>query len=77
MKRRATVLSIAVVVIGSALAQLYRALIPTITGALHAGPPTYDVEIWIASAATVAASALTGRITDAREVAGGRWRAAA
>jgi 3-isopropylmalate/(R)-2-methylmalate dehydratase large subunit len=34
-------------------------------------------EIWIGSAATVAASALNGRITDAREVAGGTWRAAA
>jgi 3-isopropylmalate/(R)-2-methylmalate dehydratase large subunit len=34
-------------------------------------------EIWIGSSATVAASALTGRITDAREVAGGSWRAAA
>jgi len=34
-------------------------------------------EIWIGSAATVAASALTGRITDARDVAGGKWRVAA
>lgn len=34
-------------------------------------------EIWIGSAATVAASALTGCITDARTVAGGDWRAAA
>lgn len=41
---------IAVVVIGTALAQLYRALVPTVTGSLAAGPPTYDLEIWIASA---------------------------
>jgi hypothetical protein len=41
---------IAVIVIGSALAQLYRALEPMISGTLHAGPPTYDLEIWTASA---------------------------
>ena len=36
-----------------------------------------SAEIWIGSAATVAASALTGYVTDARTVAGGDWRAAA
>jgi 3-isopropylmalate/(R)-2-methylmalate dehydratase large subunit len=32
-------------------------------------------EIWVSSAATVAASALTGYITDPRTVDGGEWRA--
>ncbi len=36
-----------------------------------------SAEIWIGSAATVAASALTGYVTDARTVAGGDWRAVA
>ena len=35
----------------------------------------YDAEIWLGSAATVAASALTGSITDPRTVAGGQWEA--
>lgn len=35
----------------------------------------HDAEIWLGSAATVAASALTGFITDPRTVAGGQWKA--
>ena len=42
--------AILVAVIGTALAQLYRALAPTVTGTLNSGPPTYDMEIWLASA---------------------------
>jgi hypothetical protein len=41
---------ILIAIIGTALAQLYRALAPMVTGALTSGPPTYDMEIWLASA---------------------------
>jgi hypothetical protein len=39
-----------VVVVGTVLAQLYRALAPIVTGPLPSGPPAYDLEIWLASA---------------------------
>ena len=42
--------AILVAVVGTALAQLYRAFAPTITGTLASGPPAYDMEIWLASA---------------------------
>jgi len=42
--------AVLVAAIGTALAQLYRALAPTLTGTLPSGPPTYDTEIWLASA---------------------------
>jgi len=41
--------AIAAAVIGTALAQLYGTLAPTVTGALQAGPPAYDFEVWLAS----------------------------
>jgi hypothetical protein len=41
---------VAVVIIGTVLSLLYGVLAPTVTGALHAGPPAYDFEIWLASA---------------------------
>jgi hypothetical protein len=42
--------AVLVAIIGTALAQIYRALAPAVTGALHSGPPTYDGEVWLASA---------------------------
>jgi hypothetical protein len=42
--------AVLVAVIGTVLSQLYRALAPVVTGTLHSGPPTYDMEIWLASA---------------------------
>jgi hypothetical protein len=41
---------LAVVVIGTVLSRAYGALAPLVTGALKPGPPTYDFEIWLASA---------------------------
>jgi hypothetical protein len=37
-------------VIGTVLARMYGYLAPSLTGLLHSGPPTYDFEIWLASA---------------------------
>src|SRR5262249_41344052 len=41
---------IAVVVIGQVLSGLYGVLAPVVTGPVRPGPPTYDFEIWLASA---------------------------
>jgi hypothetical protein len=41
---------IAVVVIGQVLSRVYGALAPMVTGPVQPGPPTYDFEIWLASA---------------------------
>jgi hypothetical protein len=42
--------TLASTVIGSVLALIYGALAPMVTGAVNPGPPTYDYEIWLASA---------------------------
>ena len=42
--------TIAVIVIGQVLLRLYSALAPVVTGPVRPGPPTYDFEIWLASA---------------------------
>ena len=41
--------AIAAALIGTALAQVYGALAPSVTGTLSAGPPAYDFEVWLAS----------------------------
>jgi hypothetical protein len=42
--------TIASAVIGRVLALIYSAMAPVVTGAVNAGPPSYDFEIWLASA---------------------------
>ena len=41
--------AVAVAVIGSLLAQMYIALMPSVTALLQPGPPAYEQEIWLAS----------------------------
>jgi len=41
---------VAVVVIGESLSWMYGRLAPLVTGDVRPGPPTYDFEIWLASA---------------------------
>jgi hypothetical protein len=40
----------AVIVIGETLSWIYGRLAPVVTGIVRPGPPTYDYEIWLASA---------------------------
>jgi hypothetical protein len=42
--------AVAAAVIGVALANLYGALAPSVTGTLVSGPPGYDYEVWLANA---------------------------
>jgi hypothetical protein len=42
--------TIASAVIGVVLAQIYGVLAPVVTGTIKPGPPSYDFEIWLASA---------------------------
>jgi len=42
--------TISAVLIGTGLSWLYQSLAAIVTGRLHAGPPSYDFEIWLASA---------------------------
>ena len=42
--------TLAVIVIGNALALMYSAMAPVVTGTVNPGPPSFDFEIWLASA---------------------------
>jgi hypothetical protein len=42
--------TIAAAVVGVVLAHLYIALTPVVSGTLAAGPPAYDLEVWLANA---------------------------
>lgn len=42
--------TLAVIIVGNGLAFLYSALAPIVTGTVNPGPPSYDYEIWLASA---------------------------
>jgi hypothetical protein len=42
--------TLAAAAIGSVLAMIFGLLAPVVTGALRPGPPSYDFEIWLASA---------------------------
>ena len=41
---------VTIAVVGTALARIYTALMPSVSGPLNGGPPTFDFEIWLASA---------------------------
>ena len=42
--------TVAAAVIGVVLAHLYTALMPIVSGSLASGPPSYDLEVWLANA---------------------------
>jgi hypothetical protein len=47
---RGIVNTLLVIVIGQALAMLYRVAAPPLAGPLAQGPPTYELEVWLANA---------------------------
>jgi hypothetical protein len=47
---KGVVSTVAAAVIGSILALVYGLLVRVVTGELRPGPPSYDFEIWLASA---------------------------